>query len=162
MFTTARIWFCKYKNLAPLENMSNLEVLVIAGYPDDSFGVFERLTNLRYLSIIDMPKVSSLLPLQQLKNLTALSLSTLPSWDSKRKVTIVDDLSPLLKIPKLAYLELHGICPASRSPDLLRDCRSLKAARFSHYDPKDVRDFFSVTGVQNSSLPDPVFGSSIH
>jgi len=42
---SARVWHCKYKGLSPLAQLRNLEELVIAGFPDDSFEFFSKLEN---------------------------------------------------------------------------------------------------------------------
>jgi hypothetical protein len=82
---SANVWFCKYKTLAPLAQLRNLEELVIAGYPDESFELLRRLEKLRLLHILDMPKISDISPLSELKQLVSLSLSTLPSWTLQEK-----------------------------------------------------------------------------
>ncbi len=77
---TARIWHCKYKTLAPLSALMNLEGLAIATYPDYSLEPLRALRKLRYLSVVHLPAVSDLDRLEDLNSLEVLSLSTLPSW----------------------------------------------------------------------------------
>jgi len=91
---TARIWHCGYRSLIPVSGMTNLEELVIGTWPDSSLDALSRLSRLRYLRIVHMPKVTDLAALEHLGNLEVLSLSTLPFWDAARKCTIVDSLAP--------------------------------------------------------------------
>jgi len=156
-YRSARLWYCKLKTVKGIDALCNLEVLVIAGYPDASLDNLIGLRKLRYLSIIDLPKVSSLSALAQLQNIEDLSLATLPSWDSKSRITTVDSLAPIVELPNISHLELLGVCPPERSPGLLTKCGALKSARFSKYDPAAVQNFYLETSVENKSVPDPVF-----
>ena len=96
---SAKVWFCKYRSLGSLAELCNLEELVIAGFPDESFEFLARLEKLRFLSVLHMPKIFDIAPLARLTELTSLSLSTLPSWDASRKTTTVQSLEPLAAIP---------------------------------------------------------------
>jgi hypothetical protein len=107
---SATVWHCKYKSLEPLIELRNLEELVIASFPDESFEFLGRLEKPRFLWIMHMPKISDVGPLARLTQLTSLSLSTLPSWDASRKTTTIQSLQPLTAIPELAHLGLLGIC----------------------------------------------------
>lgn len=125
-----RIWHCKYKSLSPLSDLINLKELVIASFPDESLDALSGLKNLRYLSILHMPKVKNLLPLSNLLKLESLSLATLPSWDASRKRIIVESLDPVIKLPNLKYLELLGVRTEEGKLDILKNSRSLISADF--------------------------------
>ena len=154
---SARIWFCKYKSLAPLAELSNLEELVIANFPDESFEFLGRLEKLRFLSVVHMPKICNIAPLAELTQLTSLSLSTLPSWDSSRKTTTIESLEPLSAIPALAHLELFGICPPDKSLVPLEKCKDLRTARISQYPRAETDRFYAGTKVGNRFNPEPSF-----
>lgn len=154
---SARIWFCKYKSLEQLVNLRNLEELVIAGFPDDSFEYIGTLEKLNLLNILHMPKVSDIGPLADLKRLATLSLSTLPSWDSSRKTSTILSLEPLASIPKLAHLELFGLCPPDKSLLPLENCKCLQTARVSQYPRVEVARFYAKTGLANHFNPEPSF-----
>src|SRR5687768_11996911 len=89
---TLRVWHCKYRTLAALHHFPNLRGLEIATYPDASLDVVSGLKDLRYLRILHLPRVTNLGPLAGLIHLRTLRLSTLPSWDSSRRTTIVESL----------------------------------------------------------------------
>ena len=150
-----RIWHCKYKTLAEITKFKNLKTLVIATYPDETLDVLANLTNLTYLRILHFPKVSSLEPLSQLKNLQTLSLETNPSWDSSRRVLTVDSLSPITQLKKLENLELLGVCTADKSLDALYSMAQLKTARISGYSDKVVSEFFEKSKVIDKFSPEP-------
>lgn len=154
---SARIWFCKYNSLEQLANLRNLEELVIAGFPDDSLDFIGRMEKLYLLSILHMPKVSNIAPLAGLKRLTTLSLSTLPSWDSSRKTSTILSLEPLASIPKLAHLELFGICPPNKSLLPLESCKCLETVRVSQYPRAEVARFYAKTGLANQFNPEPSY-----
>jgi hypothetical protein len=90
--TALRVWHCKYESMEGLAAFANLKTLVIASYPDADLGPIGILSRLEYLSIMHMPRVSELTPISQLLGLKTLRLSTLPSWDSSDKKTIVRSL----------------------------------------------------------------------
>lgn len=152
---SATVWHCKYKSLEPLIELRNLEELVIASFPDESFEFLGSLEKLRFLRIMHMPKISDIGPLARLTQLTSLSLSTLPSWDASRKITTIQSLEPLAAIPGLAHLELLGICPPDKLLGPLEKCARLQTARFSQYPQAEVDRFFSKMGVANQFTPDP-------
>ncbi|MDQ2821517.1 MAG: hypothetical protein M3Y65_14190 [Pseudomonadota bacterium] len=85
---SAIISHCKYRSLEPLVELCNLEELTIATFPDNSLNFLERLPQLRHLAILHMPKVSDLGPLAGLRQLTTLSLSTLPSGPASTAATL--------------------------------------------------------------------------
>lgn len=151
------IWHCKYQSLEPLVELCNVEELTIATFPDNSFRFLERLPKLRHLAVLHMPKVRDIGPLAGLRQLTTLSLSTLPSWDASKKVTTIRSLEPLTKIPHLAHLELLGICPPDKSLGLLKQCKDLQTARFSQYPPVEIHRFFDETKVADQFNPNPNF-----
>jgi hypothetical protein len=154
---TARIWHCSYRSLMPISGMINVEELVIGIWPDPSLEVLSRMSRLRYLRIVHMPKVIDLASLEHLQNLEVLSLGTLPSWDAARKCTIVDSLAPICKLSKLKQLELFGICSADKSLRDLLHCPQLQSARFSHYPNDEVENFFRATGLAEAFAVEPSF-----
>lgn len=154
---SARIWHCKYESLAPLGALRNLEELVIAAFPDESFEFLEKLSELRFLQVLHMPKICDISPLSGLKRLTALSLSTLPSWDVLRKTTTVQSLDPLVSLPQLTYLELLGVCPPDKSLVSLEKCRYLQTARLSQYPRDEITRFFNATKITDKFNPSPSF-----
>nr|WP_229260451.1 hypothetical protein [Duganella alba] len=154
---SARVWHCKYKSLFPLAELSNLEELVIAGFPDDSFEFFSKLEKLRVLHVLHMPQIFDIRPLAKLVHLKSLSLATLPSWDASRKTTTIQSLEPLTAIPELAYLELLGICSLDQSLAPLERCKNLRTARISNYPKAEIERFFSGAKVINKFNPEPSF-----
>lgn len=154
---TARIWHCGYVTLKPVAQLRNLEVLVVATFPDSSLDFLAELKNLRYLFIAHLPKVTCLDPLAKLEKVEALSLETSPSWDASGKCTIVESLAPIAKMPALKYLNLFGVRPANNSLADLEKCPNLQAARFSQYPDAEIKRFFEKTGVANQYVPEPRF-----
>lgn len=154
---TLRIWHCKYKSLAALETLENLEELVIAGFPDSSLDMLKSLSRLRYLSISDLPKISNLQALAGLSKLESLSLSTSPAWDAARKVTVMESLDPLACLISLTHVELFGVCPPNKSLADLEKCVSLETGRFSQYPQAEIDRFYAVTQVVNQYNPPPSF-----
>lgn len=150
---SATVWHCKYKSLEPLAALRNLEELVIATFPDESFDFVGRFEKLRFLRILHMPKISDLDPLARLTQLKILSLSTLPSWDASRKITTIASLEPLTSLPELVHLELLGICPQDKLLAPLERCKQLKSARFSQYPQAETDRFFNRTSVSNQFNP---------
>ncbi len=161
LITSAMVWHCSYRSLEPLATFPNLEELIIATFPDDSFEFLGKLSKLRYLQILDMPKITSLAGLEKLKNLEALSLSTSPSWDAARKCTLVDSLDPLKCISNLKYLELFGVLPNNRSLDALQELPALASARFSQYSEEEVREFYRKRPISDDFVPKPLFQEKI-
>jgi len=147
---TARIWHCKYRSLAAIGALTNLEELVIGSMPDLSLEFLGKLSRLRYLSIDHMPSITSLMALQKLTNLEVLSLSTSPGWDAARKCTIVDSLMPLATLPRLKQLQLFGVCPPDKSLRDLQSGPSLESARFSQYPADEIARFFLETGLPDT------------
>lgn len=154
---SARIWHCKYKSLVPLGALHNLEELVIATFPDESFEFLGKLSELRFLQILHMPKICDISPLSRLQRLTTLSLSTLPSWDASRKTTTVHSLDPLAHLPQLTHLELLGVCPPDKSLLSLERCKHLQTTRVSQYPRDETTRFFSATEVANEFNPRPFY-----
>jgi hypothetical protein len=154
---SARVWYCKYKSLASLAELRNLEELVIAGFPDESFEFLGTLEKLRLLNVLHLPKITSVTPLSKLSLLETLSLSTLPSWDASRKITIIESLEPLADIPALAHLELFGVCPPDKSLVPIERCKHLRTARFSQYPAKELARFYERVAVVNKFNPKPSF-----
>lgn len=154
---TMRIWHCKFKTLAPLSSFVNLEVLEIATFPDGSFDALSGLLRLRHLSVLHMPNISALNPLEPLQGLESLSLATSPAWDAAKKFTIVDSLEPIARIHSIRHLELLGVRPQSGSLAPLLLCKELQSARFSQYPVNEVRDFYATSGVSDAFNPKAVF-----
>jgi hypothetical protein len=154
---SARIWHCKYRSLAALADLPNLETLVIASYPDDSLDVVGHLEKLRYLSVLHLPKVSDLKPLQGLQSLEALSLSTLPSWDTSRRRTRVRSVAPLASLAQLRHLELLGVVPEDDSLMSLANQDELLTVRLHGFAANEVAAFFSRSSAADAFAPDPVF-----
>ena len=152
-----RVWNCKYKTLQPISRCKNLEELVVASVPDDNLDFLSELTHLRYLRILHMPKINDITPLQALQSLESLSLATLPDWDSKGKLTIVDSLEPLRNLLSLKHLELFGICPSNKSLKSIELIDSLKTARFSGFPKDEVERFYDSTNVENKFIPESTF-----
>src|SRR5689334_3516641 len=104
-----RIWHCKYRTLDAITQFRQLRILSIAGLPDAPLEAIGSLDQLEWLSILHLPKVTSLAPLGRLSRLRCLSLQTTPGWDGSNKRTTVDSLQPLAELPALEHLGLFGI-----------------------------------------------------
>lgn len=154
---TARVWHCKYRTLEPLRELTNLRVLDVATYPDDSLEELAGLAKLEYLSILHLPKVTDLSPLARLTSLTTLRLATLPSWDSSGKRTVVTSLEPLTKLEALRHVELFSVVPPDRSLGPLERLPSLVTARLQGFPKAEISRFFATTGVANAFAPKPRF-----
>jgi hypothetical protein len=137
-YTSARVWHCGYKTLAPLAAFVNLRSLEIATFPDLTLEPIAGLSRLESLSIIHMPQVADLGPLSGLKMLKRLSLRTLPSWDTSGRVTEVRSLAPLIDLPCLTDLELFGVRPPDRSVDDLIRIGSLLRVSISKYPRAEI------------------------
>lgn len=147
------VWHCKYKTLKPIAELRQLRALRIASFPDETLDFLSELKGLEWLSILHLPKVTSLGPLGQMADLRWLALQTLPSWDASRKRTVVDSLRPLAELPRLQHVSLLGVIPEDRSLHDLKVAGNLKTARL-HGFPKDVTaNFFAETAVQNAHIP---------
>jgi len=153
--TALRVWHCKYKSLESLSTFTNLKTLVIATYPDADLTPLHSLSQLEYLRVMHMPKVSDLGPLGQLQKLKTIRLSTLPSWDSSGKKTIVHSLAPLTGLPHLAHLELFGVLPEDGKLNVLENCQSLESIRVSKYRKSEIERIYQLTEVTNSFAPPP-------
>lgn len=153
--TALRMWHCKYASMEGLSAFGNLKTLIIASYPDAALGPIASLSNLEYLSIVHMPKVSDLSPVSQLLGLQTIRLSTLPSWDSSGKKTIVRSLAPLATLPRLAHVELFGVRPDNGSLHELESSLSLQTVRVSKYSKSEKDRFYSVTQLPDAYAPSP-------
>jgi len=147
------VWHCKYKTLRPIAELRRLRALKIASFPDDTLDFLSELKELEWLSILYLPKVTSLRPIGQMRALRWLELKTLPSWDASRKRTVVDSIGPLADLPSLQHVSLLGVVPEDRSLQSLTASRILSTARL-HGFPKDaIARFFAETSVQNAHIP---------
>lgn len=153
-----KVWHCKFNSLAGIAKFLNLEHLIVAGYPDNSFAPLSGLVRLKRLELLHFPMATDLAPLASLVDLEALSLACLPSWDASGKRLAVKSLSPLCKLPKLSSIELLGVVPADSSLMALSAGSRLKSARFLGYPSSDVEHFFQTTGAENAFLPREVAG----
>lgn len=153
-WTSARVWFCKYKTMQPLSELVNLEQLEIAGFPDATLDDLVGLKHLRILRLQNFPKVTDLAPLAQLEKLETVALATPPSWDASRKKHIVSSLEPLTKLPALRHIELFRIAPKSERPDELLKCKGLRSARLTGYPAKDLEAFHKASGFSDDFAPE--------
>ncbi|ASJ98083.1 hypothetical protein [Shewanella marisflavi] len=156
---SARFWHCNFETLKPLSECKNIEVLIIASLPESNFDFLRDCPNLKYLSVLHLPKVAELVGLETLRNLETLSLSTLPSWDSSGKTQLVSSLEPIACLPRLKHLELFGVIPASKSPEALANCALLESVRLSKYDRKAAKQYYQSTQVSDEWAPEPVFAN---
>lgn len=154
-----RIWHCAYRTLDRVSDFRNLQTLVIATFPDPTLSALSPLSQLRYLSIVHMPRITDLSPLMALAGLESLSLATLPSWDSSGKTMEVDSLDPIAHLRALRHLGLFGVCPKDRSLAAVERCESLQSARFSKYPKFEVARFYQVTRVSDAHVPEPEFAT---
>ncbi len=102
-------WNVGFTHFGELEKLPNLQALRIFCYPLATLDPIGKATSLTSLRICHFPKVKSLVPLQNLKNLTDLSLETLPSWDGSGKRHPIDSLKPLAKLKSLKNLHMTGV-----------------------------------------------------
>jgi len=160
--SSMRIWNCKYVSLRAIADFQNIEELIIAALPDKTIDFITPLARLRYLRIIHLPKISEISSIERLCNLESLSLATSPTWDSSGKLSIIESLDPVARLPALKHLELFGICPLDKSLMPLEKCQSLQSARFSKYPAQEVERFFALTKVMNQFNPEPRFLSEPH
>jgi hypothetical protein len=149
-----RIWHCSYQTLMPVGRLLNLRTLVIATYPDVSLEPLRPLINLRYLSIVHLPRIRDLSPLADLHRLQTLSLATLPSWDSTGRVPEVESLEPIVKLPSLRHLALLGVRTRTKSLAALIASPCLESAKFSKYPHTAVDRFYASTKVSNTHVPE--------
>jgi hypothetical protein len=154
---SARVWHCGYRSLAALATFTNLETLVVATYPDDSFAPLGALEHLQYLRVLHFPRATDLSPVRKLQDLTSLSLASLPSWDASGKTLKVSSLAPIAQIHNLQHLELFGVCPSDRALTPLFKLAKLRSARFSKYPKAEVQRFYEVTRVSDAYVPKPDF-----
>ena len=116
---------------------------------------------MNYLSVMHLPKVTSLSALADLHSLESVSLSTLPSWDSSGKVTVISSLKPLAALPNLKNLELLGIRPEAKSPLELVASSSIERVKLSKFSKQLVDEFYSVSGMVEGRFPEPIFENEL-
>jgi hypothetical protein len=152
--STLCVWHCKYETLEAVAEFENLQVLKIASFPDMSFEFLANLSQLKWLSVLHLPKVQDLEAISRITSLRFLELQTLPSWDSSRKRTLVQSLVPLSKLSNLEHISLLGVVSKDMSLVPLEHCKRLKTARFHGYPTQEVERFFQTSGVANSHMPE--------
>ena len=152
--TSLKLWHCKFKSLSFLEDFCNLKVLIIGTYPHENFNVLSGLSNLEYLSVVHMPKLNSLSGIDTLKNLKTLYLATSPSWDASGKKTVIESLHPIVNLPQLSNIELHGIVNPEKSLKELFTCNNLKTGMFSKYPKKEVEALYNATSIKKQRVPE--------
>lgn len=153
--TALRIWFCKYRTLRPMADLTSLQTLVIAGYPDPDFTPLRTLTHLAYVSVLDFARVTDLTPLAGLHSVRTLRLHSPPSWDASGRVIEVDSLAPIADLPRLEHLELFGVRPSSGSLAELEAAPSLRTVPVSRYSTSEVARYRRATGVASNFAPAP-------
>lgn len=154
------IWHCKYASLRPIGQCLMLDTLVIATFPDAALDFLSGLAQLRYLQILHLPRVHDLSPLAGLRSLEVLSLETLPSWDASGKVTTVDSLEPIARLPKLRHLQLFGVRSALKSLTELEGCPSLVSARISKIPKKEADRFRAKMNLSEAWNPQPDYAKN--
>jgi hypothetical protein len=152
--STLCVWHCKYETLEAVAEFENLQVLKIASFPDISFEFLANLSQLKWLSVLHLPKVQDLEAISRITSLRFLELQTLPSWDSSRKRTLVQSLVPLSKLSNLEHISLLGVVSKDMSLVPLERCKRLKTARFHGYPSQEVERFFQKSGVANAHMPE--------
>jgi hypothetical protein len=155
--TGLKVWICKYRSLAPIAHCSNLKSLVINSPLDSDLSWISKLTRLEYLWVQNPKNISSIGFLENLKCLQTLSLSTPPSWDSAKKILVVNAFTSIAHLERLKHIELFGVCGPDKSLAALRECRELVSARFNGYPEEVVVRFYSETGVSSQFAPEPKF-----
>ena len=155
--TTLRVWHCKYRSLESLRQFTNLSGLDVLPFPDASLDAVGELGCLRFLSILHLPKVSDLGPLSRLKSLTALRLSTLPSWDASGKKTTVASFEPLAQLAELRHIELLSVVAADNSLRTLERLPLLETANVHGFPKDEVARFFTSSGINKAHVPNPDF-----
>lgn len=134
-YTEAKIWHCNYHSLAKLSTLENLEVLKIAGFPDDNLDCLSGLQNLQELQILHLPNVTNLDPLARLHKLKTLELSTLPGWDASGQNTVVESFAPLAALKELENLVLASVVPEDENITVLSACKKLRWFRSGNHYP---------------------------
>jgi hypothetical protein len=152
--TSMSIWHCNFESLQHISDCVNLEQLNIATLPDNNFDFLAKCSKLKLLSIVHLPEITSLNSFPVLNQLETVSLSTLPSWDSSGKKTIVNSLLRLAKLPNLKHLELFGVIPETVSLETISIFNGLISARFSKYPKKITNAFYKQTGVSDDWAPE--------
>lgn len=153
LVTGLRVMHSKFRSLAPIAAFENLRELSIISLAESDLEFLRHSQRLRYLRICHLPKVSVLEPLAQLKNLTVLSLATLPSWDSSRKAQEIDSLEPISRMPALRHLDLIGVRPSDQSLVPLEACPQLRTGLFHLYPKDEQARFFAATGIIEKRTP---------
>lgn len=149
----ARIWNCNYSTLDRLRDFTSLKKLEILSYPDENLDFLSDLNALEHLQIVHLPNVTKLDPLQHLYKLSYLELSTLPSWDSSGKKTVVESIYPISQLSSLQVLHLFGVINPDRSLEQLFVMKQLKKARFNKWPKSEINKFYKATGISPPPPP---------
>jgi hypothetical protein len=131
-YTDVRIWHCNYASLSRLSDFRNVQCLEIATLPDSSLDFVGKLSALKSLQIVHLPKIHDIAPLSKLRALETLELATLPSWDASSKRQHISSLKPLQHLAKLQSLALYGIVVDDGLLQPLYSCQSFKELRCSN------------------------------
>lgn len=120
------IWHGSLRSVGSLKRFRSLKTLLVASWPGE-LDVVAELPNLRSLRIVHLPKVTTLLPLANLRQLELLCLETLPSWDGSGRRTRLDGLRSLTKLNQLRDVCFRGkITTKDGRIDWLAKCPSLE------------------------------------
>lgn len=110
-YESAWIWHCGFRSLSGLSRLRNLRKLEVAGYPDASLDPLRPLNRLEHLSMVHLPGVTNLTPLNCLAALRRLTLAALPAHDPASAPVDVESLAPLGSLPALEEVNLFGVRP---------------------------------------------------
>jgi hypothetical protein len=150
-----RIWNCRYETFSPVEEYINLKTLVMIGVPDDNLYFLEGLTQLRYLAITNMPKLSDLTPLAKLTQLECVTLEA--SDGGMGLVAEINSLDPLGRAGNLRHIAVLGIRPRDKSLRGLERCRHLQTAHFDMLPSPEVQRLYAVVGSRDGRVPPPIY-----
>jgi hypothetical protein len=123
---------CGARGLAGFGGLTNLRALSLFAFKAASLDGIETLPALEYLQIEHAPKIASLDPLGECRQLRWLWISTPADWDAARKTIRVAGLAPLSRVLSLEFLTLMGVEPNDASLQPLARLTRLKRLGFSH------------------------------
>ncbi len=135
-----QLYDMRVKDLAPLTRISDLKHLAIRwNTKASSIDPIGEINAIETLILDDTPKIASLEPLRQLKNLTHLEVSG-GIWNKNN----VKSLRPLSSLAKLHSLTLLNLKIADDSLRPLAKCRSLRELHISNQFPTEEYAFLAV------------------